>query len=162
MSMLVRGPGIRGGVNDAMVANIDLAPTIAELAGVDAPGYVDGRSIVATFDGSGNGRQALLIEMFPPGPADPEEANAVEARLLAAQAEPASTRRAIRTEDWLYVEHGTGERELYDLHEDPFQLESLHGDPGHSDDVQDLSAWLATLRDCDAASCRTAENEPPS
>ena len=161
VSMLVRGPGIRGGVNDAIVANIDLAPTIAELAGADPPGYVDGRSIVETFAGSGNDRQALLIEMFPPGPADPEEANAVEARLVAEQVEPTSTRRAIRTADWLYVEHGTGERELYDLDGDPFQLTSLHDDAGHSDEIAELSDWLATLRDCEAASCRSAENGPP-
>ncbi|MGH2614506.1 MAG: sulfatase family protein [Thermomicrobiales bacterium] len=163
MSMLLRGPGVRRGVNNAMVTNIDLAPTIAALAGVAPPGFVDGRSLVPTFGGAGNSRQAILLEMFPPGPqADPEEeAIPAEARLLAVQAEPASTRRAIRTDDWVYVEHGTGERELYNLRDDPFQLESLHADPGQSERMQDFSAWLATLRNCSAASCRTAENGPP-
>ncbi len=165
MSMLVRGPRVRRGINQAMVANIDLAPTIAALAGAAVPAFVDGRSIAETFDGSGNGREAILIEIFPPGPGpDPEEEAILpaEKRLLEAQAEPSTARRALRTADWLYVEiDGTNERELYDLGADPFQLDSLHADSGHSDEIQALSAWLATLRDCDAASCRSAENGPP-
>jgi arylsulfatase A-like enzyme len=165
MSMLLRGPGVRRGVNDAMVANIDLAPTIAELAGVAPPGFVDGRSLVPTFGGAGNSRQAILLEMFPPSAqTDPEEAAAefpAERQLLAEQAEALSVRRAIRTGDWVYVEHGTGEGELYDLRDDPFELDSLHEDPALSERSQELSAWLAALRDCSAASCRDAENGPP-
>ena len=163
MSMLLRGPGVRRGVNEAMVANIDLAPTIAALAGVEPPGFVDGRSLVPTFAGSGNDRQAILLEMFPPTQqVDPEEEEIpAEARLLAEQAEPPSTRRAIRTDDWTYVEHGTGERELYDLRDDPFQLESRHADPAFADEIDDLSAWLATLVDCDGDACRDAEDGPP-
>ena len=34
--------------------------------------------------------------------------------------------RAIRTNRWLYVEYRGGQRELYDLDQDPHQLESLH------------------------------------
>jgi hypothetical protein len=71
--------------------------------------------------------------------------------------------RAIRTGDRLYVEYQNAqeEGELYDLTADPFQLESLHDDPGHADEVQELSAWLATLEDCNGQSCRNAENGQP-
>jgi N-acetylglucosamine-6-sulfatase len=169
MSMLVRGPGVQQGTNSAFVANIDLAPTIADLAGVTPPSYVDGRSIVETFDGSGNGREAMLIEIFPPprgAQADPEETPeeiGVEARLLEVQAELDTARRAIRTADWLYVEIAgtTAERELYDLNDDPFQERSLHDDPEQSGQIQELSAWLATLSNCAAAGCRDAEDSPP-
>ena len=51
---------------------------------------------------------------------------------------------------------------MYDLRDDPFQLESLHEDPEQSERMQDLGAWLATLRDCSAAGCRDAEDAPPS
>jgi N-acetylglucosamine-6-sulfatase len=160
MSMLVRGPSIHAGsTHNAMVANIDLAPTIAELAGVKTPAFVDGRSFKKTFGGSGFERQALLIEMFPDAGEDTEEGDTLERALN--QKEATSTRRGIRTEDWVYVEHGTGERELYDLHADPLELESLHDDPDHSDDIQRLSAWLATLQNCATADCRKAENGPP-
>jgi len=47
----------------------------------------------------------------------------------------------------------TGERELYDLKNDPYQLESLHAkaDPAL---LQSLSAQLAKLKTCAGASCR--------
>jgi arylsulfatase A-like enzyme len=165
MSMLVRGPDIgRGGVNEAMVANIDLAPTIAELAGAEPPGFVDGRSFVETFDGSASTRQALLIEFFAGSNADTEEAETGAMATLAAQDKAVPPYRGIRTEDWSYIEYQNAqeERELYDLHADPFQLESLHADPGHADEVQQLSAWLATLVSCSGQSCRNAENAPPA
>lgn len=165
MSMLLRGPGVRQGTNDAFVANIDLAPTFAELAGVTPPSYVDGRSLVETFDGSGNGRQAMLLEMFAPGPVpDPEDVEDIlpaERRLLAEQAAVPTARRAIRTADWVYVDNESDSPELYDLQNDPFQLRSLHDDPDQSQNIAQLSAWLNTLRDCDAGACRDAENGPP-
>jgi arylsulfatase A-like enzyme len=43
---IVRGPGVPVGTTDAFVSNIDIAPTILELAGVSVPGKVDGRSLV--------------------------------------------------------------------------------------------------------------------
>ncbi len=60
---------------------------------------------------------------------------------------------AIRTKDYLYVEYVTGERELYDLKADPYQLESLHvtADPAL---LQSLSAQLARLKACSGAGCK--------
>ena len=71
--MLVRGPGVPAGVtNPSLVANIDLAPTFAELAQVAPPDFVDGRSLTAAFAGEASGREALLIEIFGSGlPARP-------------------------------------------------------------------------------------------
>lgn len=161
MSMLVRGPGVRAGaVNQAMVANIDLAPTIADLAGVTPPGFVDGRSFAGTFDGSGSPRRAFLVAAYGGPETDPEEMEAL--RALPTQS-PVTPYRAIRTADHTYVEYRNTaeERELYDLTADRFQLTSLHDDPGQSGLIADLSAWLATLEDCSGAACREAEEESP-
>ena len=66
---------------------------------------------------------------------------------------------ALRTEDLTYVEYGNGERELYDLRRDPFQLDNRAGtaDPAL---LAALSTRLAELRVCAAATCRELEDRP--
>ena len=50
--LLVRGPGIAAGATpDAFVANIDLAPTILDLAGLPVPESIQGRSVVPLLRG---------------------------------------------------------------------------------------------------------------
>jgi len=50
--LLVRGPGIAAGATpDAFVANIDLAPTILDLAGLPVPESMQGRSVVPLLRG---------------------------------------------------------------------------------------------------------------
>jgi hypothetical protein len=59
----------------------------------------------------------------------------------------------IRRGDWVYIEHGTGERELYDLASDPFQLESLHASPAHAGLIAELDARLQQIRSCAGGAC---------
>lgn len=58
---------------------------------------------------------------------------------------------------YVYLEYATGERELYDLVDDPYQLENLYdaADPGL---LEWLALGLAALRTCQGASCPTAED----
>ncbi len=188
--MIVRGPGVPEGKTVPHIGlNNDFAPTWAELAGVPTPGFVDGRSLVPLL-GSGPPlveawRQAFLAvrfdavarqgELVVPDPdRDAEEPSAVD-RLASAQAgqgqvAQAPPRRrprggvpefqAVRARDFLYVEYSTGERELYDLRNDPYELQNLHAtaDPVL---LRRLAAYLAALRTCVAASCRSAEDAAP-
>ncbi len=64
---------------------------------------------------------------------------------------------AIRTEEHLYVEYETGERELYDLREAPHKLnnECESTDP---ELVRHLQRRLAALRGCSGTSCEPAED----
>jgi arylsulfatase A-like enzyme len=66
---------------------------------------------------------------------------------------------AIRTGTHKYVEYENGERELYDLKADPYELESLHKSTNPSL-VGDLKARLDALRNCAGDECREAENTP--
>jgi arylsulfatase A-like enzyme len=63
---------------------------------------------------------------------------------------------ALRTGQYTYVEYVTGERQLYDLRNDPDQLHNIAGtaDPKL---VESLAKQLAALRNCKAAGCRTAD-----
>jgi N-acetylglucosamine-6-sulfatase len=140
--LIVRGPGVPAArVIDNLAVNIDLAPTAAELAGAPVPDFVDGRSLVPLLNGSlspADWRRAFLVEYWP------EEGDEV------------SKFQALRTEDGIYVEYQTGERELYELLSDPDELESRYAtaDPGL---VAQLSARMAELRRCAGANCRVAE-----
>ena len=65
---------------------------------------------------------------------------------------------AVRTSRYLYVEYpGTGEKELYDLSADPYQLTSRHASAG-STLLSNLKARLDALKSCAGETCKTAEN----
>jgi arylsulfatase A-like enzyme len=54
MPLLIRAPGhtTPGAVNDDIVVNVDLPPTILELAGVEVPAHAQGRSFLPLLDGA--------------------------------------------------------------------------------------------------------------
>jgi N-sulfoglucosamine sulfohydrolase len=50
--LIMRGPGIApGSAHDELVSQIDIFPTICELAGIDAPPWLQGRSLVSLLAG---------------------------------------------------------------------------------------------------------------
>ena len=52
----------------------------------------------------------------------------------------------IRTERWMYALYKTGERELYDLNRDPYELTNLAGRPSYRDRERKLRADMQELR----------------
>jgi N-acetylglucosamine-6-sulfatase len=93
----------------ALALNIDLAPTIADAAGVATPA-TDGQSLVPVLEDPGSAwRREFLIEHL-------EGTN------------PVTTYCAVRSARWKYVRYATGEEELYDLEADPFELENVASD----------------------------------
>ncbi len=145
--LLVRGPGVPRGVSrPAMALNNDLAPTLADLAGVNPPSFVDGRSLGPFLSAASpaSWRSAFLVEHRRSANEGPY------ARLV-------TDYDAVRTADHLYVEYGTGEKELYNLDNDPHELNSIHRTAG-ADLKRQLASRLDDLRGCAAEGCRSAEN----
>ena len=105
-------------MSSALALNIDIAPTIAAVAGV--PALTDGRSLLQLLGGDDAGwRTRFLIEHM-------EGSN------------PVPTYCAVRTERYLFARYATGERELYDLQADPFELTNVAiEDAALSDDLHD-------------------------
>jgi arylsulfatase A-like enzyme len=138
--LIMRGPGgfLGGGVVDEMVSQIDLYPTICELAGIETPDFAQGCSLLPMMRGDAPMvRDAVFTELTYHAAYDPQ--------------------RAIRTPRWKYVRRfddygkpvlpniddspskdvlvaaGWGERdvpreELYDLVLDPEEGQNLAGD----------------------------------
>ncbi|MDQ4146953.1 MAG: hypothetical protein M3120_04575, partial [Pseudomonadota bacterium] len=61
---------------------------------------------------------------------------------------------------WIYVEYSGGERELYNLDKDPYQLENVvqEANPRF---VRALSLRLDELSDCNTIECRKLEDLSP-
>jgi len=151
---------------DALTGNIDFAPTFAELAGITAPDFVDGRSLVPWLRGQPptEWRSAFLIERGSQTSSTTSNFAALTPTPGVMES-PDSARDnnslpnfiGLRTANYTYVEYATGELELYDLLADPFQMQNVAAtaDPSL---LQALHTWLETLRVCAADSCRAAEN----
>jgi arylsulfatase A-like enzyme len=143
-------PAFRGGAPqvptvEVPTANIDIAPTILELAGAEpcAAGdcrVMDGRSLLGLIGGA--------------DPSFPED------RMLVIEQHDCNY-RGIRGGGYVLLEHqesfsagrcvAVDAGELYDLEADPFQLQNLYGAPRRSDAglvQQRLEARLAKLQDC--------------
>jgi N-acetylglucosamine-6-sulfatase len=141
--LIVRGPSVpKGEVRTHMVLNNDFAPTFAKLGGVPTPSFVDGRSFVP------------LLHRNPPRPSRWRSAFLEEAVASNSSDRPAF--EAIRTTTNLWVEYASGERELYNLKEDPYELQSLHN-TASPDFKRHLARRLDRLRDCSREGCRNAE-----
>lgn len=149
--LLLRGPGLpQDEVSQALVGNVDLAPTILEIAGAVSPKPLDGRSLLALARDPGlEPRRSLLHETGGQRfvrRIDQDVTGNPPIRDLRSY-------RAIRTNRWLYVEYRGGQRELYDLDQDPYQLESLHRSKAYARLQARLARRLARLARCVGPAC---------
>ncbi|MCO5223149.1 MAG: sulfatase, partial [Thermomicrobiales bacterium] len=163
VGLIVRAPGMTtpGTVIDALVSQIDLYPTICDVAGLERPAWLQGYSMVPLLDGRS---KRIRDEVFG------------EVTFHAAY-EP---QRVIRTDRWTYIrrfedqehpvlsnidaspardillEHGWAERiwsrtSLFDNVVDPLQRDNLTDRPEHAIVEADLSrrleAWMRATDD---------------
>jgi N-acetylglucosamine-6-sulfatase len=149
--LVVAGPGVPAGSSTtAMAENVDLADTFAGMGGTSLAS--DGYSLLPVLRGAEatDWRNAVLIEHHHPMPSytDPDLQSPVSGN-------PPSY-EAIRTRNFLYVEYMDGEREFYDLGNDPYELHNL-ADGLSFDQLDSLHAELMRLEDCHgAAACWSA------
>jgi arylsulfatase A-like enzyme len=133
--LVIRGPGFPAGrTRPAPVANIDLAPTISDLAGV-LPGLeMDGISLLPVARG-----------------ARPLRGRAIGLELL----DKSKRYTGIRTRRFVLIQYlKRGDWELYDLKRDPYERRNAYGQPRYAPVVSRLKARLRVLRTCAGAACR--------
>lgn len=141
--LMVRGPGIAPGTHVSQLAlNTDLYSTFSEIAGV--PQDRDGRSLMPLLRGeSPSGwRNQILLEKLSGEGNTPDFFG-------------------VRTEEgYKYVEYKNGEKELYYLKDDPYELESQHNKAESAPLIADLKVKLEALKSCSGQTCREAEDAP--
>jgi arylsulfatase A-like enzyme len=121
-----------GSVSDRMVLNLDIAPTLLDVAGVPIPKELQGRSWVPLFkDPQAEFRKDWLYEYY-------EYPDSHKVR----------PHRGVRTEQWklMHFYQNPEEFELYDLEKDPWEKENLYGKAEHADRVKQLKQRLGELR----------------
>ncbi|MXY69029.1 MAG: sulfatase [Acidobacteriia bacterium] len=113
-----RADAAAGRSTDEAVSLIDIYPTLAEMAGLEAPSYVDGASLVPFLTDATHRRAEPAITTWGRG------------------------NYSVRTRDWRYVRYFDGSEELYNHADDPQEWLNLAGDPAMARQKKELAAWL--------------------
>ena len=117
-----------------MVQNIDYAPTFLELAGVDVPDDMHGESLVPLLRGEQpkDWRKSLYYHFYE-YPAE----------------HMVKRHYGVRTERYklIHFYNDINEWELYDLQQDPQELNNLYGKEGYDDVTKELRAELLRLQE---------------
>jgi len=180
---VIRGPGVPQGdsLKGYVTGNIDFAPTIADLAGIIPPEFVDGRSLAPLFADNRPGltdwRDGLLFEYFreEKNNSDQESRRGVELisyipdadygifepfeQLIGLPTGLIVPYRGIITAQYKYVRYEDDTVELYNIQADPFELENIAPttDPVK---LNNFSNWLDLLSACAGADCRELDRSP--
>ena len=135
MPLLVRYPvKIKpGGVNSDIVVNIDFAPTFLDYAGVPIPQDIQGESMRPVLEGNtpDNWRKSMYYHYYEyPG------------------WHMVKRHYGIRTERYklMHFYYDIDAWELYDLQEDPDELNNLYENSSHAEIIEELKVDLEKLR----------------
>ena len=120
-------------MRDEFALNIDLAPTLLELAGVSAPTSMEGRSLVPLLKGAKTEwRKSFLIEY---------SSDTVFPRIRQ------MGYKAVRNERWKYIHYFEleGMDELYDLKADEYEMRNIINQPGAAKVVAEMKREMERL-----------------
>jgi arylsulfatase A-like enzyme len=133
--LLVRWPNVAkaGSVDDRIVSNVDFAQTFLEMAGVEAPADMQGRSLVSLLKGENpeDWRKSFYYQYYEGPPAEhsvAEHYGVTDGRYK------------------LIHYHKLNQWELFDLVNDPDEMQSVYGQPDYAGHRQRLTDELKRLR----------------
>jgi N-acetylglucosamine-6-sulfatase len=129
--LLIRLPGLvtPGTEIDAIALNTDFMPTFLELAGIEPPGHLHGRSLVPLLRGEATDWRESMLYMYHQ-----------HWRTIGFP-----TLLATRTDRYKYIHLPEDEEhfdELYDLKNDPYELRNLFPLPEYADLVESMQKRL--------------------
>lgn len=118
--LIVAGPGAETGTTESLAQQIDLFPTLADMAQLDAPAHLQGRSLAPVL-------------------ANPAEQ--VHEHVYCGM----RSGQMLRTARYAYLRWKDGSTELYDMRLDPLQFRNRAGDPSLAAIETDMAQRLETL-----------------
>jgi len=136
---MISGPGIKAGREVTRPAmDVDMTSTILDIANAKPGRTMDGISLLA----AAKGKKSLPVRDIP-----------LEAsRPLFTYTTPLTAfdvpYYGVKTTRYKYVNWSFGEKELYDLKNDPDEMENLANDPAMADLMAELEAEASRLRKC--------------
>ncbi|MET0559652.1 MAG: sulfatase [Solirubrobacterales bacterium] len=183
LPFLIRGPGIKPDSETGQLAStVDVAPTLLELAQTKADKSVDGESLypyghnpelrknrpllfesfVQTDDveqngGAGNNPEGITYGRENTAASSGSAGDGASASVVA----PPKNYYGIRLGQYKYIEWPDGEKELYDLEADPYELNNKIRDKNYFPIRGFLHRELTRLEECSGFECRKAAPELP-
>jgi len=140
--LILAGPGIPAGQRcNAQVYLRELYPTLCELAGVEIPASVEGRSFASALRDPGKPFREYAFSYFT------------------------DTQRMIRGDRWKLMYYSKIQKyQLFDLLQDPAEVKDLSSDPAHAAKLQslrrELEAWQDRVGDPLRKQGQRSETEP--
>ena len=124
----IKQPGTR---SQEMVLNLDLAPTILQIAGIQVPSHMQGKSLLPLLQGDQKEhRSAWLYKYFEDFPY------------------PVPEQTALRTKRYKLVDYKRGKQdELFDLQSDPREQKNLIAEPALTDTYERLRTQLDAMHE---------------
>jgi choline-sulfatase len=139
--LMIAGRGIPAGLVEAPVSNLDIAPTLCDLAGIDIAAilpWTDGETLVPLMQGQAR-RTPVLMEYAAEGS---------QAPLV-----------AIREGRYKFVHCEIDPPQLFDLESDPLELKNLAADPANAALVEDFMAKVRARWDMAAFDAAVRESQ---
>jgi N-acetylglucosamine-6-sulfatase len=131
MPLAIRWPGVvlPGSRPDALVQNIDYAPTLLQAAGLPVPNEMQGESLLPVLRGGRLAREAIYY------------------RYTGEKTHNVAAHDGVRTRRHKLMHFpATNEWNLFDLKADPQELRSVHAEPGYASTLSRLKALRLSLR----------------
>lgn len=130
--MIVAAPGVKPGTRDGLVEQVDIYPTLCDLAGIPSPKHLQGRSMKTMLDDpTAKGKQVAISTMI-----------STRTKLIG---------HSVRTDAFRYIQwdEGRGGEQLFDMRTDPDELHDLSKAPVQAERMarmrQRLAAHLRTV-----------------
>jgi arylsulfatase A-like enzyme len=138
--LVIAGPGIKHAQSGALVYLYDLFPTICDLAQVPVPASSEGQSLVPLLTGKPAKQRDYLFTCYK------------------------NVQRAVRTDRWKLIRYPqVDQTQLFDLQNDPHELNNLAAKPEQASRLKEMMALLATAqKECDDTCALSVDNPKPA